>query len=62
MEEQTAEKSFLRIITKKIVIPTFAFGSAFILIWVWPPILLVYLGAFIVLVIIASVGFWKGEY
>ncbi len=62
MEKQRIEKGFLRIFLEKIIIPVVAFGTGWILIYIWPPVLLIYLFLFIALIIIGAFGYWKGEY
>jgi len=61
-EDQNSEKGLFRIITERVVVPAFALGIGWIFFYLWPPVLLVYLGIFIILVIVAAVGFWKREY
>jgi len=60
-EGQNSEKAVLRVIFDKVVLPAFAFGAAWIFFYLWPPILLVYLGVFVILVVVGAVGYWKGE-
>jgi hypothetical protein len=62
MEKQGEEKGFVRIIFERIIIPAVAIGTGWILFYLWPPVLLIYLLLFIILVIIGASGFWKGKH
>jgi len=51
--------SYTRIILEKIVIPVLAFGFVWWLIPKWPPILLLIIFGFVVVIIISATDFWK---
>jgi hypothetical protein len=61
-EDQNAEKGLFRIIAVRVLVPAFALGSGWLLFYLWPPVLLVYLGLFAILVLVAAVGFWKHKH
>jgi hypothetical protein len=53
------QPSYIRIILEKIVIPVLAFGFVLWLIPRWPPILLLILFCFVIVIIISATDFWK---
>lgn len=57
MQSQIREKSVLRILVDKIIIPATALFGGWLLAIYWPPALILYIVAFIALIIIANVNF-----
>ena len=61
MIKHKKEKGTLRIIFERIIFPAIAIGTGWLLFYVWPPVLLVYLLLFIALIVIGAIGWGRGK-
>ena len=62
MNKESREKSVLRIVFEKIIIPAIAIAVVWLIIPRWPYILLIIIVGFLILVMISGIDFLKKRY